>query len=817
MARYRAAVADAAWRRMTGIVAAMQETRSGSQQHRQSLASPRERYGGLHTGEEDQLPGQAVIAIIALPSSITQFQEVHAQGHGVRMSEKQPESGDLRFEVDAGLLFQLGEQLVARRSIALAELVKNAYDADATQVEVRLERVTLPGGTIVVQDNGTGMTFEHIRNHWMRIATDDKVRNPVSPVFCRLRTGAKGIGRFAARRLANRLMLHSVARAEHGDKERIVVDFDWTKKFRAGQALTSIPVTYERMIVAESTPTGVRLELQGARDTWGEEDVIDLQRDTLSLVSPFPEDTLHPPAERRCKPDPGFSIGLDVAEFPRYSGELGDQFLAAAWGTLTGYVDDQGTPHYHLDVRETHEGVGFVASQEVYASLADARLTIGFFVYKSDYFDDVDFTVRDAQRMGRQHGGVRIYLDGFRVFPYGEPAEDWLKLNEVRAGRTRRLVIPRDELLRMEGLIPGRPYLLTPGNNQVFGAVAISRLKHRGIEINVSRERLVENEAFEQLRRFVQLGIYWMTLEYARRKAQQDAKEKAVARPGVPEIIEEARGFIADSADLPAESQREILHILDYAKERAQEQQEEHISELSMLRVLSSTGTTIAVINHQFRAVVDGIRAVHTDLCELRAHVSPKVRHDFDKTLSRINDWHEMMKHQVYPLGLLLGTDDRVRRRRLVLRGVVDKVTSPLSLYMRDFGIEFDNKVPRNLRTPPIYEAELYAVLLHLFTNALKAVREEKGREIAVKANRQEDGVHVFVLDTGVGVEMQDREQVFDAFFTTSPPDPILGVGTGLGLKVVSDILETYGGTARFIDAERPWHTCIEIVLPERR
>lgn len=151
---------------------------------------------------------------------------------------------NLHFQVDAAILFQLGERLVAKNSIALAELIKNSYDADATRVTVLLEGVTKVGGTIIVEDNGSGMTYDDIVNSWMRIATSHKVDKSVSSRYCRPLTGAKGIGRFASRKLANRLTLSSVAiiNPETKEKEKIVVDFDWSS-FESGKVLSAIPVT----------------------------------------------------------------------------------------------------------------------------------------------------------------------------------------------------------------------------------------------------------------------------------------------------------------------------------------------------------------------------------------------------------------------------------------------------------------------------------------------------------------------------------------------------------------------------------------------
>ena len=101
-----------------------------------------------------------------------------------RMADELTQVGEFRFSVNSSLLFQLGEQLVAKPSIALAELVKNAYDADATKVTVTMEKISKEGGTILIEDDGHGMTLEEMQDSWMRIATSAKRRkNPLLQVL----------------------------------------------------------------------------------------------------------------------------------------------------------------------------------------------------------------------------------------------------------------------------------------------------------------------------------------------------------------------------------------------------------------------------------------------------------------------------------------------------------------------------------------------------------------------------------------------------------------------------------------------------------
>lgn len=740
------------------------------------------------------------------------------------MTDNTRQSGEIKFSIDSSLLFQLGERLVARPSIALAELVKNAYDADATNVTVTLKNVGKRGGTIIIEDNGHGMTFEEMQDCWMRIATTTKKDKPVSKIYCRPLTGAKGIGRFAVRRLGSKLSLQSIARRDNDTKESIVATFDWENSFKPGEDLVEAPVLYTRKEAASEIETGVTLSIEGVRDAWTEDEIISLRRDLLSLQSPFPD--LIVKQERAedddCQPDPGFNFVLNIAgskELGKLSGGLGEAFLEAAWARLDGKINEEGKAHYDIDIYRTGEQDVLVDDLNNYKGLGNALFRIYYFIYKSEYFDEFDFGVRDISQKGREEGGVKIYLDGFRVFPYGSQSDDWLRLDEyaVRNVDMATVITPPKNVVDLASSIPGRPYLLIPRNRQLFGAVAVSQTKHSNIEINVSRERLIETPTAIKLRQFVQNGIYWMTIKYAAFLAEEKTKHRRKkASKTVPEIINEAKSIIADHAEIPEDKSQLINFILDEAVEIFSKKEEERISEISMLRVLASAGTTLTLMNHQLQALIGAVSQTEQDLLRLRSEMPKKLYDRYDDITAQVSEWYEMVKFQVSQLGFLLAPDSRQRRRRHALYEVVENVRSPMSYYMKKYGVTFENNVPRNLRTPPVYQSELYSVLINILSNALKFVFDQPKRHVAVEAKKFNNTLFLRMMDTGVGVPAERREISFKPFVTTSVPNPVLGVGTGLGLKVVKDILELYGGTARFIDPKKPWKTCIEILLPER-
>lgn len=782
----------------------------------------------------------------------------------------------LQFSVDSSLLFQLGEQLVAKPSVALAELVKNAYDADATQVLIIMENIGEPGGTIFIEDNGHGMTFEEIQKGWMRIATNNKQDNPISRKYMRPLTGAKGIGRFAARRLGTRLILQSIAhRQDEQRKEAVAVTFDWST-FTPGMDISSVPVEYRRLAVPDDRRTGVTLIIENARDTWTEEEIADLKRDLLSLQSPFPELVRQANATND-NGDPGFTLEIDIGgsgELETLSGDLGEDFLNLSLAHLEGWVDGDGTAHYRLNMRNDDDLDNLTDDIEDYGNLQGVRFQLYYFSQRATDFSGSNFRLRDFRNKAKEAAGVRVYLDGFRVFPYGEDGDDWLGL-DYYAGQNvimtsdvsmSEAILDLDRQVREETRKAGgdpRPYLLIPRNRQVFGAVILTQthindLEGNSIEIKASREGLVENIAFERLVRFVQRGIYWLTLKYAASSIERRAKDKkrrTERRRSVPDMIEEAREEIKSltanpstilrkpdsSGNLitpvvpdvdPETTERVIKHVeqeiskqlepvleavneqLEEASQQSRQESEETISYIAMLRLLASAGTSLLLMQHQMQALFDQVNYIQHSLNELSMGIPDEIREPYDEVVREVDNWYELVTEQVSQLGFVLAPDNRQRRRRHALHEVVDNVRKSMGYYMRRNHVEFTNEVPSDLRTPSVYRAELYTILLSILTNALKAVDRQSDRQIAVTAEKIDNQLCIRMLNTGKRISPQMREKAFEPFQSDSIPNPTLGTGTGLGLTVVRDTVAFYGGEARFIDVELPWQSGIEITIP---
>lgn len=402
----------------------------------------------------------------------------------------------LRFQPRARLLRLLGDQLIRDPSIAVFELVKNAYDADASLARIEMLSVHEPSrGRIVVQDDGTGMSPSTVANVWLEPGTDVRANERKAGLrskrFHRLPLGEKGVGRFAAHKLGHEITLITRARGH----PEVLVNIDWDV-FETNKYLSDaeIKLTEREPVLFPGSATGTRIVVQRLRVPWTRGMARTMARAITSITSPF-EQREDFKTSLVVDPDFGWLEGLLTID------EVKDWALYHVKGTIRG-----NTLSYRYSFRpyanmtrlagriEPPEPNALkrvplppIHRDEPAPDLSQFKIgTVGLEMYIFD-LDPVTLALGVSDKRGlrdylTQNGGVRVYRDGIRVYDYGEPGNDWLDLGARRVNQpTRRL-----------------------SNNIVLGAVSLQLNASQDLIEKTNREGFVEDEAFVAFRDAVQ-------------------------------------------------------------------------------------------------------------------------------------------------------------------------------------------------------------------------------------------------------------------------------------------------------------------------
>jgi len=418
------------------------------------------------------------------------------------------------FKPLARLLLQLGDQLIKNEKIALLELVKNSYDADATHVNIKMRNIDEPGkGVIIIEDNGIGMDLDIVKNAWMKPGSDYKKRlykekeiaSDLKSRFNRIPLGEKGIGRFSVHKFGDKIEL--VTRKEN--QKEILINIDWTW-FKKKQYLEDVPIEIveREPEIFKGSKTGTIITVENLKVQWSRGDVREIYRSLNSLCSPFES------------PD-SFKINFDIdkkkwlenllswQEVKDYSlygfaCEIEDHLIKkftyrfTPWSTMaklkTRKVTDEDPEISKVTkmvdgdnnmIDLSKHKIGKVKFEALIFDRSPKILSLGVQDKKGlkDYLDE--------------NGGIRVYRDGVRVYDYGERDNDWLNLD------IRRVNIPGKRL----------------SNNIVLGAVHLKREGSEDLVEKTNREGFVENEAYET---FVGSILYVLDKVETLRKIDKD-------------------------------------------------------------------------------------------------------------------------------------------------------------------------------------------------------------------------------------------------------------------------------------------------------
>jgi hypothetical protein len=687
------------------------------------------------------------------------------------------------FRPKARLLVLLGDQLIGSARLALFELVKNSYDADASIVSVEICDLDKDEPYILITDDGIGMSFEDIRDIWLVPGADHKLLAKQGLIrsarFGRLPLGEKGLGRFAVHKLGENILL--VSRQQGLDYES-VVRIDWLA------LVNNEFLSDARVEVIKQPPEyfpgdkhGTAVVIANLRDKkWTRGDIRRAFRQVTSICSPF-------------KGPKDFKVEFKVAGresdlegIPSY-----EEILERAIWRFEFVIREDGQFSWNYSFENKLTGVRIENRQ---ASNSDARLLVrsptrdllgdssinkdqrvmvdaGYLKGIGSIRGELYVFDRDKEVLARmpetqliklfleESGGIRVYRDGVRVYNYGERGDDWLGLD------LRRVNVPASRI----------------SNNIVVGAIHISQEGSTQLVEKTNREGFVESIYMDHLKTAVLGAISVFEIE----RRQDKDRLRRLLKTDKPEPTYNVSAEITNLRNLA--SQNGVLEIFEPTIKRI-ETEYQSFQETMLHAGLSGLG--LAVVFHE---VERGIRGFHNGL---EAGLPAEDLKSQAAALTKLFDGFAglLRKNEREPIKM----SDLIKQARDInlLRfrfHKVDLVCPMLEGLEQDFKIE----VSRSL---------MLGVLNNIFDNAFFWLRirypevngqaPENVRKLFISTFEAEKGsVGMAIADNGPG--FVDPPSTLVQPFVTRKPD-----GMGLGLYYTNLVMELSQGSLQFPNAD---------------
>ena len=775
---------------------------------------------------------------------------------------------EVSFSVDAQLLRELGERLVGRPHIALSELIKNAYDADATVVEIDASPER-----IVITDNGHGMTYDEFADTWMRVGSVHKASQRISRRKERELTGSKGVGRLAVQLLSRETEIVTVGDTQ-GRHEKVTARIDWDRAVRQGD-LTSVkvPVTTQRADgyrFPEGSTTGTHIELRRLTGLWTAEDFSDLAQEIWMLQPPYQAEGDSPDnfrivfgSQMQDAYDAFTSQMKALLEIwtARLTGELVDanSYRGRIAGDLpmrltqleniTSSILSEGTdpdtqpsdrlvellPDKVLKIKVHLRGQPptKVALRVHQCPVNKMRFDIRIFNLQGRQPKNIK--VSDARKYLNRFGGIGVYDGVFRL-PYYGPEQDWIELEEAHAARRSTSSLLPDELNVSRGLQN------LPTNRRVYGRVIVSTadearwyrqreqirsqsdtVMERPLTNQITRDRLVPNNAYERLRVMARTVMDLYAMETTRRR-HEDNRDKRRENPEPPsELLSEISTAVQEaSPHLPAATYRDITAKVQVAARSVQALEEQTREHSALLGALATAGITAMAYNHELSRQTAQLARIVEQLRQIATTV-PKSQHTAMLTaIDGIQGWLDRAKGLRQLLQPVMDEESRKDRRQYKACTVLQDVATNLEPLSRGTPID-TNGVPTTLQLPSATIAGWWAVFQNLFINSFNALlQREDGAVISVDGGTTDSHHWLRVQDNGVGVgnDLDEANRLWAPFARnlTLPPEIVgLGLGgTGLGLTIVRMILDEVHARAEFTRPSDGFMTAVTIRWSER-
>lgn len=663
------------------------------------------------------------------------------------------------FQVKPRLLRLLGDQLIRDANLAVFELVKNAYDADATKCRVKISHPNTPSkATIEVQDNGCGMDENVIRNAWMVIATDFRAKqregNFHTPRFKRFPLGEKGLGRLSIHKLGKFIRL--ITRTKGG--EELMVEFDW-ERLENAENLQQADVKLIRRppVTFPGSKHGTKLVVSDLREIWKRGEVRRLHRAVNSLCSPFKGPT-------------DFEVSLSTVGCEDWLGNMftSDEAAECAVYLVKGWFEGKKC-HFDYEFRppmefrhqlsgrkkkvdvDQLEGRKVAGKPRKDINLEEheiGRVEFEFLLYDRDR-TVIRASVIDVKGLTDfldENGGIRIYRDGIRVYDFGEPGNDWLNLD------LRRVNTP----------------VARTSNNQILGALRLQATESGDLREKSNREGFIETPAYSDFRDAV---ISVLTSVEAEKGIDQSRLRKVLGKGTGQKLftkLTELRGVLEDKGVL-AEVEPKLKAV----------EQEFEIYRDQLLHA-AVPGLSLGIMLHGAEKILDELR--------LATKKGDKPE--------RVNELVDRLYRAMRPVTNLLKNPGVAKTSA---HNLIKEAIFSAELRLKRHGIDLLDGTKQKC---PDFKVEgskqmLIASLNNLIDNSIHwlDIKDPETKKICISTTTDlEGGPAIFVADNGPGFRDDDPEDLIAPFFTRR------NGGMGLGLYIVNEVMRTNKGRLTFPD-----------------
>lgn len=708
----------------------------------------------------------------------------------------------LSFRPYARLLTMLGDQLIKNERIALVELIKNAYDADADQVEIRFEdfnedMTSNPDSHIIVRDNGTGMTFEAVRNQWMNPASPNKFLDKgegrgKTPLRRRVMQGEKGIGRFAILKLGK---LSTVTTRSINAEHEIKLRYDFSRYdddfLSENETRKEIFLDQIKIHCSQSKPTvlpysqhGTEIQINALKGTWSAGLIKAVCRDVSDLTDPISrisgrkksdqfDIAIYCNGQRR-------SVGTDRAELLR---SLIDEKPVLKIEGCFDSAENLFSFQTGLDNQEILLNDPSITGLWVWRerfgrghanSIQEQAFVCGGFYFHFYIFDfsrgisgkhALNQTEKDLLKQHR----IYLYRDGVRVYPYGDPDDDWLSMDVTRGiGRAGNFF----------------------SNAQIVGWIDITHEGNPNLRDKTNREGLIETGgAASDLIFLVQIFLsYLKQHHFARHQQEQRRRHEArrIQDGRVETGLTELQQSLAKEK-LPSQAHQVSTLAASYEREKSY-----LLQRAEMIEDLAGVGLSVEMASHDIMLLMNRAKAIGRHLAEMaRAAGVDGICEQSDTLLAVL----EQIGDGMQDLQILFKSSRR-RRKIIIVESVLEKIHKIYGPLLAKSSIRYRTV---KLGGPPLTasttDGVIMQVLINLFDNAsywLDSIEPEK-REIQVTLDGQSR--ELIFSDNGPGIDPEDLPYIFEPFYSGKGKE-----GRGLGLYIARQLLERHGhriGVAR--------------------